>query len=111
MPPDDGFVSKDEVKGWTPAHGNFKIISVSHVWETREHPDPLGFQRDQVLKILDEKGRVCDFLFWSLLNLCEMAANETNFNEKVKAETFSAHFLQKGFPCFQRRTYFTYMTI
>ena len=58
--PPHGFVTREEVERWTPAHGNCNIISVSHVWETREHPDPLGFQRDQVLKILDEKGRVCD---------------------------------------------------
>ena len=51
-----GFVSDEELKKWKGRNGDCDIISVSHVWETREHPDPLGFQLGQVLKILEEKG-------------------------------------------------------
>lgn len=52
--PARGFVSREEVERWTPE--TYDIISVSHVWETREHPDPLGFQARQVLDILPKKG-------------------------------------------------------
>lgn len=41
----NGFVSDEELKTWKGRNGvDCDIISVSHVWETREHPDPLGFQ-------------------------------------------------------------------
>ena len=59
--PPHGFVTREEVERWTTAHGNCDIISVSHVWETRDHPDPLGFQLDRVLEILGEKGKVCHY--------------------------------------------------
>ena len=30
-----------------------RVISVSHTWETREHPDPCGFQLAEVVSLLE----------------------------------------------------------
>ena len=45
-----GLVSHDEVSEWAAGARDAMILSVSHAWETREHPDPCG---DQLQRLVD----------------------------------------------------------
>ena len=47
---DDGrpaLVSREEMETWE-SERDALIMAVSHTWETREHPDPCGFQLEQI---------------------------------------------------------------
>ncbi|CAE7366223.1 NLRC3, partial [Symbiodinium sp. CCMP2456] len=48
-----GLVSHEEVSNWAAGARDAMIISISHAWETREHPDPCG---DQLNRLVD---RLC----------------------------------------------------
>ncbi|CAE7246122.1 Nlrc3 [Symbiodinium sp. CCMP2592] len=48
-----GLVSHTEVSKWATGRRDAMIISISHAWETREHPDPCG---DQLNRLVD---RLC----------------------------------------------------
>lgn len=37
-------VTHEEVRDWGDGRRDAMIVSVSHAWETREHPDPCRFQ-------------------------------------------------------------------
>ena len=41
-------VSHQEVQTWAEGHRDAIICSISHAWETREHPDPCRYQLQQV---------------------------------------------------------------
>ena len=42
-------VTHDELKAWAKDPTRAIICSISHAWETREHPDPCGYQLEQVV--------------------------------------------------------------
>ena len=42
-------VSREEIKEWAAGAKKAIICSVSHSWETREHPDPCRFQLEQIV--------------------------------------------------------------
>jgi len=42
-------VTHDELKEWAQDPTRAIICSISHAWETREHPDPCGYQLEQVV--------------------------------------------------------------
>ena len=42
-------VTHDELREWAKDPTRAIICSVSHAWETREHPDPCGYQLEQVV--------------------------------------------------------------
>ena len=42
-------VSREEIKEWATGPKKAIICSVSHSWETREHPDPCRFQLEQIV--------------------------------------------------------------
>ena len=41
-------VSHQEVQTWAEGNRNAIICSISHAWETREHPDPCRYQLEQI---------------------------------------------------------------
>ena len=41
---EDALVTHQEVRDWGDGRRDAMIVSVSHAWETREHPDPCRFQ-------------------------------------------------------------------
>ena len=41
-------VSHQDVQTWAEGHRDAIICSISHAWETREHPDPCRYQLEQV---------------------------------------------------------------
>ncbi|CAE7246186.1 NLRC3 [Symbiodinium sp. CCMP2592] len=45
-----GLVSHEEVSEWAAGTRDAMMISISHAWETREHPDPCG---DQLSRLVD----------------------------------------------------------
>ncbi|CAE7246177.1 Nlrc3 [Symbiodinium sp. CCMP2592] len=45
-----GLVSHEEVSEWAAGARDAMLISISHAWETREHPDPCG---DQLNRLVD----------------------------------------------------------
>ena len=45
-----GLVSHEEVSNWAAGARDAMIVSISHAWETREHPDPCG---DQLSRLVD----------------------------------------------------------
>ncbi|CAE7947625.1 NLRC5, partial [Symbiodinium sp. KB8] len=54
--PDEAFVSALELRKWRedlPFRMKHRIIILSHVWETMEHPDPLGFQLGKMMTVPD----------------------------------------------------------
>ena len=53
---EDALVTHQEVRDWGDERRDAMIVSVSHAWETREHPDPCRFQLQnlgQCLKLYD----------------------------------------------------------
>ena len=42
-------VTHDELKAWAKDPTRAIICSISHAWETREHPDPCGYQLEQAV--------------------------------------------------------------
>ena len=46
---DTALVTHDELKEWAQDPTRAIICSISHAWETREHPDPCGYQLEQVV--------------------------------------------------------------
>ncbi|CAE7875033.1 NLRC3, partial [Symbiodinium necroappetens] len=52
-----GLVSHEEVSEWAAGTRDAMLISVSHAWETRQHPDPCGDQLNRLvsgLRIYDD---------------------------------------------------------
>ncbi|CAE7710069.1 NLRC3, partial [Symbiodinium necroappetens] len=49
---DWGLVSQEEVSEWAAGTRDAMLISVSHAWETREHPDPCGDQLKRLVSCL-----------------------------------------------------------
>ncbi|CAE7882240.1 NLRC3, partial [Symbiodinium microadriaticum] len=49
---DWGLVSHEEVSEWAAGTRDAMLISVSHAWETREHPDPCGDQLKRLVNCL-----------------------------------------------------------
>jgi len=47
-----GLVSHEEVSEWAAGTRDAMLISVSHAWETREHPDPCGDQLKRLVSCL-----------------------------------------------------------
>ena len=47
-----GLVSHEEVSEWAAGTRDAMLISVSHAWETREHPDPCGDQLKRLVNCL-----------------------------------------------------------
>ena len=47
-----GLVSHEEVSEWAAGTRDAMLISVSHPWETREHPDPCGDQLKRLVSCL-----------------------------------------------------------
>ena len=45
-------VTHDELKAWAKDPTRAIICSISHAWETREHPDPCGYQLEQVVNVV-----------------------------------------------------------
>eukprot|EP00435_Cladocopium_sp_Y103_P072321 s830_g39.t2 len=55
VPPDSkeaetALVSHQEVQTWAQGNRDAIICSISHAWETREHPDPCRYQLEQVVQ-------------------------------------------------------------
>ncbi|CAE7658984.1 Nlrc3 [Symbiodinium sp. CCMP2456] len=54
--PEEASVSLAELRKWREDlrfRMKHRIISLSHVWETMEHPDPLGFQLGKMMAVAD----------------------------------------------------------
>eukprot|EP00435_Cladocopium_sp_Y103_P000711 s843_g1.t1 len=54
VPPDSekaetALVSHQEVQTWAEGNRDAIICSISHAWETREHPDPCRYQLEQIV--------------------------------------------------------------
>eukprot|EP00434_Breviolum_minutum_P035298 symbB.v1.2.031237.t2/scaffold3603.1/size59761/3 len=47
--PRTALVDHKEVQAWAAGSKEAIIVSVSHAWEAREHPDPCGYQLEQVV--------------------------------------------------------------
>ena len=43
-------VSHQEVQTWAEGNSDAIICSISHAWETREHPDPCRYQLEQIVQ-------------------------------------------------------------
>ena len=57
-------VGHDEVKKWAKDTKKAIICSVSHGWETREHPDPCGFQLEQIVNAVSLYDAAYDAEIW-----------------------------------------------
>ncbi|CAE7208126.1 Nlrc5 [Symbiodinium natans] len=57
-------VTHEEVLGWARGEQTEigRIVSVSHVWEAREHPDPYGFQLQKLATSGKLRGQDCLFV-------------------------------------------------
>lgn len=58
-------VSQKELRDWSAGRIKPQICSVSHCWESREHPDPFGYQ----LAILADYIHVADWFFIDYMSL------------------------------------------
>ena len=55
VPPDSeeaetALVSHQEVQTWAEGKRDAIICSISHAWETREHPDPCRYQLEHIVQ-------------------------------------------------------------
>eukprot|EP00434_Breviolum_minutum_P037107 symbB.v1.2.032890.t1/scaffold4013.1/size46388/1 len=57
-------VGHDEAKKWAKDTKKAIICSVSHAWETREHPDPCGFQLEQIVNAVSLYDVAYDAEIW-----------------------------------------------
>ncbi|CAE7227928.1 NLRC3 [Symbiodinium natans] len=64
------FVTRREVREWSKGTKHCIICSVSHCWETREHPDPCRFQLEQLVNYVSLKADFYDiWLFYDYMSL------------------------------------------
>ena len=47
-----------------PKKEYFRFIAISHAWESREHPDPCGFQLEQIVRRIKWQEDFPNFLDW-----------------------------------------------
>eukprot|EP00435_Cladocopium_sp_Y103_P070840 s287_g36.t1 len=65
-------VSHDEIRSWAAGTQNAIICSISHAWETREHPDPCRYQLQQIVEwaVLYEAAFQADvWIFFDYMSL------------------------------------------
>ncbi|CAJ1382005.1 unnamed protein product [Effrenium voratum] len=66
-------VTPEELTAWAEAEQNcHRIISVSHAWESQEHPDPHNYQ----LGLLAEHLKETDWVFYDYLSLYQSSCDE-----------------------------------
>ena len=66
-------VTHDEMRQWAKDTNKAIICSVSHGWETREHPDPCGYQLEQVVNAVPLYEAAYDakiWIFYDYSSLC-----------------------------------------
>ena len=77
-----GLVTHAEVRAWAAGTRDAMICSVSHAWESREHPDPCGFQ----LKCLVHVVSLFDAAYFSDVWLFYDYVSLFQFKRESKAE-------------------------
>eukprot|EP00439_Symbiodinium_sp_Y106_P023642 s5005_g2.t3 len=85
-----GLVSHEEVSNWAAGARDAMIISISHAWETREHPDPCGDQLNRLadrLSLYDAAYYSDIWLFYDYISLFQFErqtpAEEESFRRSM----------------------------
>ncbi|CAE7347373.1 NLRC3 [Symbiodinium sp. KB8] len=90
-PEEWGLVTHAEVRAWAAGTRDAMICSVSHAWESREHPDPCGFQLKclvHVVSLFDAAYFSDVWLFYDYVSLFqfkrESDAEEESFRRSMQ---------------------------
>ena len=89
-------VSREEVRGWAEGGKKAIICSVSHSWETREHPDPCRFQLEQIVNFVSlfDAAYFDDvWLFYDYVSLFQFQRESEEQNASFKAAMSDMHVL------------------
>ena len=89
-------VSREEIREWAAVGKMAIICSVSHSWETREHPDPCRFQLEQIVNyvsLFDAAYFDDVWLFYDYVSLYQFQRESDEQNASFKAAMNDMHVL------------------
>eukprot|EP00435_Cladocopium_sp_Y103_P071958 s287_g38.t2 len=75
-------VSHDEIRSWAAGTQNAIICSISHAWETREHPDPCRYQLQQIVNHAALYGLAFDAEIWIFYDYMSLFQYERDPNSE-----------------------------
>jgi len=84
-------VTHDELKAWAKDPTRAIICSISHAWETREHPDPCGYQLDQVVNAVSLYEAAYEAEIWIFYNYTSLYQFERHEEEQVDSFDLSMY--------------------
>ena len=90
---DAAFVTREQLRRWQLGDHDALIVSISHCWESMQHPDPWGFQLDLVAAKLKEQIPEQDvWLFYDFTSLHQFKRSPEE-DEKFHAAMKNMHLL------------------
>eukprot|EP00434_Breviolum_minutum_P023350 symbB.v1.2.020599.t1/scaffold1742.1/size103667/7 len=84
-------VTHDELKAWVKDPTRAIICSISHAWETREHPDPCGYQLEQVVNAVSLYEAAYEAEIWIFYDYTSLYQFERHEEEQVDSFDLSMH--------------------
>eukprot|EP00434_Breviolum_minutum_P023349 symbB.v1.2.020598.t1/scaffold1742.1/size103667/6 len=84
-------VTHDELKAWAKDPTRAIICSVSHGWETREHPDPCGYQLEQVVNAVSLYEAAYEAEIWIFYDYTSLYQYERHEEEQVDSFDLSMY--------------------
>eukprot|EP00434_Breviolum_minutum_P000510 symbB.v1.2.000443.t1/scaffold32.1/size405148/16 len=84
-------VTHDELKAWAKDPTRAIICSISHAWETREHPDPCGYQLEQVVNAVSLYEAAYEAEIWTFYDYTSLYQFERHEEEQVDSFDLSMY--------------------
>ncbi|CAE7939042.1 NLRC3, partial [Symbiodinium necroappetens] len=88
-------VPHEEVQEWAQGRQHALIVSISHAWETREHPDPCRFQLQQIWNAvgLYAAANRAVWVFYDYMSLFQFKRQTEAQNESFRRSMNAMHML------------------
>ena len=84
-------VSPDEMEKWARGEVEALFCSISHCWESREHPDPCGHQLELLAKGTSWYAKAYDAPVWLFIDYTSLFQFKRNSNEEVYFRSGMGH--------------------
>ena len=84
-------VSLEEMEKWARGEVQALFCSISHCWESREHPDPCGHQLELIAKGTSWYAKAYDAPVWLFIDYTSLFQYKRNSNEEVYFRSGMGH--------------------
>ena len=89
-------VSHDEIRSWAAGIQNAIICSISHAWETREHPDPCRYQMQHIVEramLYEAAFRADVWIFYDFTSLFQYERDPNSEQSSFEKAMANMHIL------------------